>query len=378
MLIAMSYSLGSTIVAGYTGLLAASTQRDGAILRSMEIDDNELDPGGERPSREPGAMRGTRATRATRAVRQIEASSGIAGERLDVGLARALDISRAAVRRLLGSGAVRTRERPGDEPRLATLSEKGRLLGPDEVLFLDDFERPEDQRARALPGLELAVLDRGSGWLAVDKPAGLPVHPLRADETRTALGFVAQRHPEIHGVGEGGLRSGVVHRLDVDTSGALLFATDARQWKRLRAAFAQHRVAKTYRAVVAGDFHTAVTQRLGLYVARHRPAFVRVVDEREASSRADVRVAEQRVEPVESLEGATLVEVRPVTGFLHQIRVTLAHAGHPVLGDTTYAPSEVAAASGRQLLHAARVGFEEIEAHAPDPDDFAAAVAKLR
>jgi len=357
-------------VAGYTGVLAASTQRDGAILRSMEIDDSERDPGGERPSREPGAMR---ATRATGAAKQIEASGGIAGERLDVGLARALDISRAAVRRLLGSGAVRTRERPEDEPRLATLSEKGRLLGPDEVLFLDDFERPEDQRARAQPGLELAVLDRGSGWLAVDKPAGLPVHPLRADETRTALGFVAQRHPEIHGVGEGGLRSGVVHRLDVDTSGALLFATDARQWKRLRAAFAQHRVAKTYRAVVAGDFHTAVTQRLGLYVAR-----VRVVDERQASSRADVRVAEQRVEPIESLKGATLVEVRPVTGFLHQIRVTLAHAGHPVLGDTTYAPSEVAAASGRQLLHAARVGFEEIEAHAPDPDDFAAAVAKLR
>ena len=92
----------------------------------------------------------------------------------------------------------------------------------------------------------------------------------------------------------------------------------------------------------------------------------------------DVRIAEQRVEPIEALLGATLVEVRPVTGFLHQIRATLAHIGHPILGDRTYAPPDVAAASERHLLHAARVGFEEIEAHAPDPPDLAAAVERLR
>ena len=91
-----------------------------------------------------------------------------------------------------------------------------------------------------------------------------------------------------------------------------------------------------------------------------------------------MRIARQRVEPIEALDGATLVEVRPVTGFLHQIRATLAHAGHPVLGDATYAPPEVAAAAPRQMLHAARVGFEEIEAHAPDPPDLASAVERLR
>ena len=176
-------------------------------------------------------------------------------------------------------------------------------------------------------------------------------------------------------MGEGGLRSGVVHRIDVDTSGALLFASESQTWHRLRDAFATHRVAKTYRAVVAGELRNAVTQRLGLYVARHRPAFVRVVEG--DTNRNGVRQAEQRVEPVEALRGATLVEVRPVTGFLHQIRATLAHIGHPVLGDATYAPPDVAAAASRQLLHAARVGFEEIEAHAPDPSDFANAVGSL-
>jgi len=307
---------------------------------------------------------------------RIDAREGLAGQRLDVGLARALGLSRAAARGLLSSGAVRTREAPDQAIRATALAEKGRLLGPAEVLWVDDFERPEDRRVPPEPSAGLSVLARGTGWLALDKPAGMPVHPLEANETGTVLGFVAALHPEIHGVGEGGLRSGVVHRLDVGTSGALLFARDEPTWRRLRDAFARHRVAKTYRAVVAGELRHGFTQRLGLYVARHRPAVVRVAPD--GSRRSGVRDAEQRVEPIEALRGATLVEVRPVTGFLHQIRATLAHAGHPVLGDATYAPADVAASASRQLLHAARVGFEEIEAHAPDPSDFANAVESLR
>lgn len=307
--------------------------------------------------------------------RVLRAADGWAGQRLDVGLARALDVSRAEARRLLGSGTVRTRETPEDDERVATLSEKGRLLLEREVLFVGDFVPPQDRRVAPEPDLALAVLAHGRGWIAVDKRPGMPTHPLEAGERGTALGFVAARHPEVHGVGEGALRSGVVHRLDVDTSGALLFATEPAQWRRLRAAFAEHRVAKTYRAVVAGELHQAMTQRLPLTIARHRPAFVKVADDEHGDG---VRMAEQRVEPIEALRGATLVEIRPVTGFLHQIRATLAHIGHPVLGDRTYAPPETAALASRHLLHAARVGFEEIEAHAPDPDDFANAVSGLR
>ncbi|NIR59804.1 MAG: RluA family pseudouridine synthase, partial [Gammaproteobacteria bacterium] len=79
----------------------------------------------------------------------------------------------------------------------------------------------------------LVVLARGAGWVAVDKPAGVPVHPLRADERGSVLAAVAARHPEVQGVGEGGLRSGVVHRLDVGTSGVLLVATAEDAWQRL-------------------------------------------------------------------------------------------------------------------------------------------------
>ena len=337
--------------------------RLGRVHHSYSAGMNDLDSAPTPPTSEPEGPR------------HIRVADGLAGQRLDVGLARALDVSRAEARRLLSSGAVRTRERPEDDERIASLSEKGRLLADFEVITVGDFVPPEDRRVAPEPGLALRVLDRGPGWLAVDKPAGMPVHPLQVGESGSALAFVASLHPEVHGVGEGSLRSGVVHRLDVDTSGALLFATEAKTWRRLRDAFAEHRVAKTYRAVVAGELRHAMTQQLGLYVARHRPAFVRVA---EAGQTDGVRIAEQRVEPIEALRGATLVEVRPVTGFLHQIRATLAHIGHPVLGDETYAPADVASQASRQLLHAARVGFEEVEAHAPDPADFSNVVDRLR
>lgn len=312
-----------------------------------------------------------------RPTRRIAASDELAGERLDVGLSRALGRSRASVRKLLASGAVRVREQPDAAVRPASLAEKGRVLGAAEVVWVEGAGSPEDERVLPEPGLALPVLGRGAGWLGVDKPPGMPVHPLGPDERGTALGFVASLSPDVHGVGEGGLRSGVVHRLDVGTSGAMLFATEPAAWQRLRSAFAGHRVAKTYRAVVDGVLRRSMTQRLGLYVARHRPARVRVIDVEATAQRSGGRVIEQRVAPVEVYAGATLVEVRPVTGFLHQIRATLAHIGHPILGDSTYAPPEVAAAAARPMLHAARLGFEEIELHAPDAADLSALLDRL-
>lgn len=299
-----------------------------------------------------------------------------AGVRLDLFLAAELGLSRGQVRRLLGSGAVRLDGRP------VGLGDKGLLLGASGQVEIAPWRPPGEQpvplpdpRAPAPP-----VLAEGEGWLALDKPAGMPVHPLREDERDTLLGHVAARRPEVRGVGEGGLRSGVVHRLDVDTSGVLLVATDEPTWRRLRDAFQRHAVAKTYRAIVSGHFDPpggALALRLPLVVARHRPSVVRVAREHEMA-RGRARVVRQTVRPVEALEGATLVEVRPETGFLHQIRATLAHIGHPLLGDQRYAGAVIASAAPRHMLHATHVRIDEIEAHAPDPADFVACLEARR
>jgi 23S rRNA pseudouridine1911/1915/1917 synthase len=221
------------------------------------------------------------------------------------------------------------------------------------------------------PGVPLHVLARGEGWIALDKPAGVPVHPLAPGERGTLLNALVARHPEVTGVGEGGLRSGVVHRLDVDTSGVLLFATAELRWLELRDAFRSHRVAKTYRALVEGRLPGEGELVLHLSVLRHRPAWVGVV----APGAGRSRRTELRWRSLAVFADATLVEVSPRTGFLHQIRASLAHLGHPVLGDVAYgARSGVAP---RHLLHASRVVFEEVVAESPDAADFAGVLASL-
>jgi 23S rRNA pseudouridine1911/1915/1917 synthase len=298
------------------------------------------------------------------------------GARLDRFLVDALGVSRSQARTLLASGAVSL------GGRTLGYGDKGLSLPGEGTLEIARFRRPDEQRPSLPdgPADEVAVLASGPGWLAVDKPAGAPVHPLSEDETGTLLNRVVARHPEIHGVGEGGLRSGVLHRLDVDTSGALLFATDEPAWQRLRRAFQEHRVLKVYRAIVAGELpgSNEGSMAFELAVARHRPARVRVVDET-WSKPARSYPARQEVHVLERFAGATLVEVRIETGFLHQIRVILAYLGHPVVGDALYGDEPALSfGASRQMLHAARVAFEEIEAGSPDPEDFAETLRTLR
>jgi 23S rRNA pseudouridine1911/1915/1917 synthase len=298
--------------------------------------------------------------------RTLVVSPERAGARLDAFLADELRVSRSEARRLLERGAVTV------DGRQAGIGAKGEPLVAGQTLAVQRFPGREHAVPIAQPDLALRILARGAGWLAVDKPAGMPVHPLEPDETGTALNFVIAKFPEISGVGEAGLRSGVVHRLDVDTSGALLFATEQGRWEQLRGGFRAHRVEKVYRALVHGELNGRGELALHLSVAQHRPARVRVVaagDPRSRHTRMTWRAVAQ-------LRGATLVEARPATGFLHQIRASLAHLGHPVLGDSAYGAPPVPHAA-RHLLHAAYVAYRDVEAESSDAPDFAAALEAL-
>ncbi|MEX0886248.1 MAG: pseudouridine synthase, partial [Phycisphaeraceae bacterium] len=153
-----------------------------------------------------------------------------AGARLDRFLAGALGLSRAAVRALLPGVTVDA------HPAAA-----GQTLVAGQVVAV-----PGDALAAlTLPVADadvgLRVIGQGPGWITVDKPAGVAVHPLQPGERGTLLNAVVTRWPGVVGVGEGGLRSGVVHRLDVTTSGAVVFALEQGAWQRWRAAFAELR-----------------------------------------------------------------------------------------------------------------------------------------
>lgn len=280
-----------------------------------------------------------------------------AGTRLDRVLADRLGLSRRQVREALRLGYVRVGLHTAQE------RDRGRALeAGTQIEMIDDPAGLAELTPS--PGLELVILAESPDWVAVDKPAGLPVHPLRSDEQFTALNAVRGLYPEMFGVGEGGLRSGVVHRLDVDTSGVQLFARTQVGFDRLRTAFREHRIRKVYRALVHGQPASAGQATLELEIRQHRPARVRVVESASPRSRA----CPLSWKVLERGPAHALVEVMPRTGFLHQVRVTMAHLGHPLLGDGVYGREDSAT---RHMLHAAALQFEDLDVTSPDPEDFA-------
>ncbi len=290
------------------------------------------------------------------------------GRRVDVFLARSLDCSRARAREVLSLGAVLLDGRP------LLAHDKGRKLTVGQTVTVRTVAADPDHVV-ADPDAPLDVLDEGAGWVAVAKPAGVPVHPLRAGETGTLLERVVARYPQVIGVGEGGRRSGVVHRLDVDTSGVQLFATDEPTYQRLRAVFSGHGVDKVYRAIVAGAIEEHGHAEVDLVVARHRPARVDV--HAAGAGPRGSRTCSTRWRRMEMLDDACLVEARPRSGFLHQIRATFADLGHPVLGDSVYGEG-VADRAPRHMLHASALRVDTIDVTAPDPEDFADTLEGLR
>jgi 23S rRNA-/tRNA-specific pseudouridylate synthase len=159
----------------------------------------------------------------------------------------------------------------------------------------------------------------------------------------------------------------------------LIFGTRVDAWERIRSGFREHRIAKTYRAVVVGRMEGEGSVDLGFVTARHRPAKVRVVTDSELSRTRGARMGSLHWRCLENFgDRATLLEVAPRTGHLHQIRATFAHLGFPIGGDAVYGKLPDVTAAPRQMLHASRLHFEAIEASSPDPPDFLGVCERLR
>lgn len=281
-----------------------------------------------------------------------------AGERLDRWLASALAVRLARARRLVASGEVRIRGR--------TCSVHRKLHGGEEV----EVRRPPPARPPPPAGPELSVLYDDADVLVVDKPAGLTVEPSRP-AAPSAVGAASRLGAfDV----DGRALPGLPHRLDRDTSGCLLLARGDRALAALRRAFEEGRVEKEYLALVKGEPPGAA--RLDTPYGRD-PADPR----RYTTLFPSARRARLDFEVERRLAGAALLRVRLETGRTHQIRVQLAEAGWPVLGDAVYGVPSLAIA--RQALHAARLAFprpsdgERVEARAPLPADLARAVDLL-
>jgi len=271
------------------------------------------------------------------------AGPGEAGRRLDHVLHERLpQYSRSRIQQWIRAGRVLV------EGAAARASQ---LLRGGEAIRVEPAEPPP---LRAEPeAIPLIILYEDADVVAVDKPAGMVVHAGAGVRSGTLVNALLGRFDALSGVG-GGMRPGIVHRLDRYTSGVILVARNDAAHRKLAAQFASRRVEKVYLALV----HGAVKQESGTIdkpIARdpvHR-------------TRMTARLREGRTAHTEyrvkaRLAGFTLLEVTIGTGRTHQIRVHMASIGHPVAGDTLYgAPAEVPGRPplGRYFLHAHRIRF---------------------
>ena len=299
---------------------------------------------------------------------QLIATDADAGVRLDVFVqSRTPELSRSRATALIREGHITLNGRPS-KPSASV--QRG-----DAVDVVVPAPAPLGLEPQAIP---VGVVYEDEQLIVVDKPPGLTVHPAPGHPDGTLVNALLALAPQLPGIG-GTERPGIVHRLDKDTSGLIVVAKTDAAHRSLTRQLKERSVDKTYLALVAGlvDGDGAVDAPIGRHPRRRKQMAV-VASGRDALTEYRVR---ERFDG--TLGRFTLVEAHPVTGRTHQIRVHLAHLGHPLVGDAVYGKRSSLVA--RHFLHAARLDIAmppaETERRAfesPLPPDLAGALGALR
>lgn len=294
-----------------------------------------------------------------------------AGKRADVWLREQVPaLSRARICALIEAGFIRV---PGRVLKADTKVVKGMealiaVPPPDESELL-----PQD--------LPLAILYEDSDIVVVNKPANLVVHPAAGHASGTLVNALLHHCRDLAGIG-GERRPGIVHRLDKDTTGVIVVAKNERALQAMVSQFKTGDIRKVYTAIVLGapDPPAGTIETL---IGRSR------MDRKKMSARPRRgREAVTHYTTIEPFPQASLLRVRIETGRTHQIRVHMAHLGHPVLGDRQYSDAgkerKAGASAPRQMLHAARLTLthprtgRRMTFKAPLPPDMETVLSQLR
>jgi len=303
--------------------------------------------------------------------RSLPVPDGLAGERVDAGLARLLGLSRTAAADLAAAGAVRVDGRDmGKSDRLVA----GAWL---EVDLPDPADRAPAVVPEPVPGMRIVHDDEDV--VVVDKPVGVAAHPSPGWTGPTVVGALAAAGYRISTSGSAE-RQGIVHRLDAGTSGLMVVAKSEHAYTVLKRAFKERTVEKVYHALVQGH-PEPTTGTIDAPIGRHPSS------DWKFAVVADGKPSVTHYEVLEMLPAASLVEVHLETGRTHQIRVHFAALRHPCVGDMMYGADPALAARvglSRQWLHAMRLGFTHpstgawLELASQYPDDLASALETLR
>ena len=292
-----------------------------------------------------------------------------AGARLDKWLAsqETLDITRSMLQQQIENGNLTVNQKQ--------VSKNYRLKGGEMV----QWAVPEPEPLELIPeNIPLDIVYEDDDLLVVNKPKGMVVHPAPGHPDGTLVNALLYHCGEsLSGVG-GQKRPGIVHRIDRDTSGLIIAAKNDAAHLALAAQLADHTLARTYECLAVGNFRED-SGTVNAPIGRHP-----VDRKRMAVVRQGGREAVTHWEVIARYPGVTHLRCRLETGRTHQIRVHLAHIGHPILGDTVYGAKKPVPGLTGQCLHAVGLRFlhprtgEPVELTCPLPEEFVRMLEKLR
>ena len=292
----------------------------------------------------------------------------IAGERLDAFLARSVEgLTRSAAQKLLEEGCVLRSGKPG---------KKNDKLNPGEEI---QVTIPEPKSVDITPTeMELEIVYEDEDVVVINKPKGLVVHPAAGHQDDTLVnGLLYAMGDDLSGI-NGELRPGIVHRIDKDTSGLLAVAKNDLAHTVLASQLKDHTMARTYEAIVCGNLKEdsgTVDAPIGRHPSDRKKMCVTDRNSKNAVTHWEV-VARYR--------GYTHIRCKLETGRTHQIRVHMAHIGHPILGDTVYGRKKPELGQDSQCLHAGALCFRHprdqrpVMVFAPLPEYFRQVLDKLQ
>ena len=265
----------------------------------------------------------------------------ISGERLDAFVARTAEgLTRSAAQRLIEDGCVTRNGKPGKK--------NDKLNIGDEISVEIPEAKPVDIVPKEIP---LEIVYEDADVLVINKPKGLVVHPAAGHQDDTLVNGLLFSHADrLSGI-NGELRPGIVHRIDKDTSGLLAVAKNDFAHTMLASQLKDHSMARTYDAIVCGNLKEdsgTVDAPIGRHPTDRKKMCVTQRNSKEAVTHWEV---------VERFRGYTHVRCRLETGRTHQIRVHMAHLGHPILGDTVYGHKKPELGQDSQCLHAGILCF---------------------
>jgi 23S rRNA pseudouridine1911/1915/1917 synthase len=305
-------------------------------------------------------------------LRRLPVPDGLEGMRVDAGLARLLGLSRTVVAALTDEGRVEVDGRAaGKSDRL--------VAGTWLEIALPDPERPVEISAPPETVAGLTVLHADDDIVVVDKPVGVAAHPSPGWTGPTVVSGVAALGYRVSTSGAEE-RQGIVHRLDVGTTGVMVVATSEHAYTVLKRAFKERTVEKRYHAVAQGHPDPS-SGTIDAPIDRHPKHDYRF------AVVADGKPSVTHYDTIEAFRAASLLDVRLETGRTHQIRVHLSAVRHPCVGDLAYGADPVLAKRiglTRQWLHARTLGFHHpadgrwVEFTSEYPADLAAALEVLR